>query len=72
MLPERQGPLGFAQSVQASEEDILVSVQRIVRIVPRVLVEFVFEDKMEGSDGIVVVVVVIVVWGVEALEDEGR
>lgn len=70
MQPESQGPLGFAQSVQARKEDILVSVQRIVRIVPRVLVEFVFVDKVEGGDGIVVVVVVV--WGVEALEDEGR
>lgn len=59
MQPERQGPLGFAQCVQASEEHVFVGVRWMVRIVPPILVQLVFEDEMEGSDGVVVVVLVV-------------
>ena len=49
---QSEGPLGFAQSVHAGIHDVLVGVQRMLRIAPRgVVVDLVLDDEAEGGDG---------------------
>lgn len=65
MQSQSEGPLGFAQSVHAGVHDVLVGIQRVLRIAPRgVVVDLVLDDEAEGRDGARLVRV--------GLEDPGR